>query len=427
VATAQALAFTPNASLYLAYNLIASIGSGIWSVLFALYVFVYTGDIAFVGIVLAVEWAAHGMMALPAGMLADRFGRRFAFIAATSSAVILSSLQVTLLEPRWIILVLSALVGAGRAFHGVAGAPFLMENSGPAERMHLFAIASAVGSAAAFVGALGAGLLPGYLLQPTPLESYRLALILSIPISLAALAPIAMMREPRPEGVRRLFENVVSPLLITKLVMATALFAFAAGFSYAFFPIFYDHHHGSSIEQIGLFMGLASLAAVGAILISPVASKRLGKVKATVALSLLSVPFLLVMAFSGSIALVVGAMVARAVVINSAYPIRSVFSMEIVKPQERGTAEGAMHMAFDLTMGVAALGAGFLISATGGFEVPFAFAAVVMVGAAALFFALFQGAEAGPVRWQAAGAESGEGRRSGRLSDGGDGRPRPER
>ena len=314
----------------------------------------------------------------------------FASIAATSSAVVLSSLQATFTRPEWVILVRSATAGAGRAFHGVAGAPFLMENSSPKERMHLFAISSAVGSAATFVGSLAAGFLPAYVLCPVRPESIRMALVLSIPVSLVSLVPIGMMKEPKPEGIKDLLGNAVSPRLIAKLVLAASLFAFAAGFSYAFFPLLYGHHHQSSHEQVGLYMGLASLAAAGAILVSPAASRRFGKVNATVVLSMVSVPFLFIMAFSGSVLVVVAAMVARAVAINSAYPVRSVFSMEVLQQKERGTGEGAMHMASDLTMGLAALAAGSLIGATGGFEVPFAFAAIVMIAAAALYFVLFR-------------------------------------
>ena len=58
------------------------------------------------------------------------------------------------------LLMLAALGGMGEGFHAVAGAPFMMENSEPKERPHLFSLNASLMMFSFFVGSLSGGFLP---------------------------------------------------------------------------------------------------------------------------------------------------------------------------------------------------------------------------------------------------------------------------
>ena len=80
---ATARHFSPNARLFLGYALMSQTGSGIWMVVFNLYLLRSGFSTGFVGLFLMVDMLFHGLVAFPAGLIADRIGRRKAFFFAT--------------------------------------------------------------------------------------------------------------------------------------------------------------------------------------------------------------------------------------------------------------------------------------------------------------------------------------------------------
>ena len=80
---ATARRFSPNARLFLIYALTSQTGSGIWTVMFNLYLLRSGFSTGFVGIFLMVDMFVHGLVAFPAGLIADKIGRRRAFFFST--------------------------------------------------------------------------------------------------------------------------------------------------------------------------------------------------------------------------------------------------------------------------------------------------------------------------------------------------------
>ncbi len=136
---ATARGFSHNAKLFLGYALMSQTGSGIWTVMFNLYLLRSGFSTGFVGLFLMVDMFCHGVVAFPAGLIADKVGRRLAFFCSTClnlgarGALLFTTDQTALL-------VLAGVAGAGQAFHGSAGPPFIMENSQPEERPLLFSM-----------------------------------------------------------------------------------------------------------------------------------------------------------------------------------------------------------------------------------------------------------------------------------------------
>lgn len=405
--------FSRNARLFLGYALLSGLGTGIWNVLFNLYLLRVGFDIGFVGLFWLAQMLFHGLFAFPAGLIGDKVGRRMAFVIATGINIAARGTLLFVRDPV-ALLALAALAGMGEGFHGVAGAPFIMENSEREERPLLFSLDSSSAMFSGVVGSIGGGLLPlllaGWLGVPAiDPGAARLALVVSLPLTFGALVPLMFMRE-RPvalvESFRDLFtlRHVEHHSIVVRLALCTLLIGVAFGLSTRYFNVFFAEARRATDDQIGLIFALGSLGSAGAVLAAPSLAARLGKVRAIVFAQVLSVPFLLLMVALGPLPLVATVYLVRAVIYAVSMPLRNQFSMELVTSQERATTAGLNHMAFDLGGSAGAGVAGVLLLA-GSFAPAFAAAGAVFLVPAALYYVFFARYEPRPaaVRLAAAG------------------------
>ncbi|MBI4312739.1 MAG: MFS transporter [Chloroflexi bacterium] len=390
--------FSRNAKLFLTYSILAELGSGIWSVMFNLYLLRAGFEITFIGTFWLVNMLCHGLAALPAGILADRFGRRRSFFIATSLSVVAQGSLLFTQSPA-AILVLAGIAGFGDAFHGVTGAPFMMENSEPKERPHLFSLNAAFLQVSRFAGSLTGGFMPllwaGVIGVPdVDPQAARWALVTGLPLTLIALLPLAFMREKPVELAHSFKELLDFPRMpsfkaVMQLTLLSVMVGTAFGLTIRFFNVFFQEAHGASDGQIGTTLALGSIAGAGAILISPLLAQRWGKVKSILFTQAASVPLLMVMALVPSFSVVTALFLFRGAMYSISQPLRNQLSMELVTSKERGTTAGFSHAAFDLGGSVGAGAAGILI-AGGGFATAFTAAAILILVPAALYFTFFE-------------------------------------
>ena len=266
--------FSRNARLFLTYSLLAELGAGIWSVMFNLYLLRVGFPITFVGTFWLVNMMCHGVAALPAGVIADRFGRRRSFFLATSISLLAQGTLLFTAEAG-AILILAGVAGLGEAFHGVTGSPFMMDNSEAEERPHLFSLNSCFLQFSRFAGSLSGGLLPLALaamlgVPPIDPSAARWALVMGLPLTLLALAPLAFMRE-KPvevvEGFRELItlRNVAHFGLIGRFTVLSALVGIAFGLTIRFFNVFFGLSLNATDDQVSTILALGAVAAAGSV------------------------------------------------------------------------------------------------------------------------------------------------------------------
>ena len=129
--------FQRNARLYLLTNALSGMTSGIIVVLYPLYLSALGYGTDFIGLLLFASMLGISVAIFPAGLCIDRFSGKAILI--WSSILVGVSCTVGVLLHRPVALCSSAFVtGVGIAFVLVLNAPFLMKNSAPAERAHLF-------------------------------------------------------------------------------------------------------------------------------------------------------------------------------------------------------------------------------------------------------------------------------------------------
>lgn len=392
--------FSRNARLFLVYALFAELGGGIWRVMFTLYLLSAGFNLDYIGIVLGINMLFHGIMAFPAGLIADKLGRRFTFVVASSSAVVFRTFLLFTLDPLW-VMILMAGSGMGDGFHAVASGPFIMENSEPAERSHLFALESTFMMLSAFAGAMAAGFLPAFWggilgIIPAHYIALRWALVISLPLTLVSLIPLLFLRErrlpqDRIESFAELFtlRNIQSHGIIARLVACAVVYGLAFGLLVPFFSIFFREGHLLPYESVGSIMAIGFLGSAAATLfLGPRLTRRLGKARGIRLAVWIAAPCVLLMALIPSLPFVVLFFLLQRAFWGITMPLRNQLAMELVVTRERGTTNGFIHAVFDILGAPAAALAG-LIMAAGNFTLSFSIAAVLIAIPGAMYYYFF--------------------------------------
>lgn len=396
--------FSRNARLLILRTPFSGLSVSIWRLLFYLYLLAAGHDTLFVAQLASINWIAHGLSVIPSGILSDLFGRRRVFLISYSGNILGTAGLILVQEPM-ALLVLAAVQGAFEGGHAIVGPPFMVEQSRPDERVHLFSIGSFLTVGAASLGNLLAGLLPlafGSLLGlgSEHAGALRASLFCVLPVMLASALPIYLIDERwRPIDIRRWWKSLESYGTIGMLALTEGGAGLALGMTAPFFAVFFARELHASTTTIGVIFGLGSVLTAFATLLAPLVVRRLGRVRTVALLKLLGVPFLVLLGLAPGVVAAGIAYAVTIVLIGGAFPnkaltdpIYSLFSMEAVKDRERGTTNGIMHAFSEFPMGVGAWIAGPFMAA-GNWTLPYGLAGAVYALAFLAFYAYFSRVE----------------------------------
>jgi len=393
-----AAAFSRPARLFLACTLLAWAGFGVNHVLFNLYLVEAGFDEAFVG--RAVAWNGLGLAlaALPAGHLADRWGRRRSLLLGASIEGPALLARALLLNPA-VVYGASFLAGAGQSLLAIAAAPFLTEHSTARERTHLFSAFFAFELLAGVAGNLIGGWVPAGLThlpgptQPDVFGAYRITLVLGAAIQLASVLPLVALRGLREAPLSRARDR--ADPRARRLLWPIAINAFfigaGAGLVIPFMNLYFRSRFGCSSAQIGMFFSLAQVSTALAALLVPVLARRFGKLRTATASQLLSLPFLVTLGAEKHLAVAVTAFWLRATLMQASIPLIGAFVMEALPPALRARSTSLNNLVWNGGWAVSATLSGLVIRRFG-YAVPFYVTAGLYAAAAAWFYLSFRGA-----------------------------------
>ena len=392
--------FSRNARLLLIRTPFSGLSVSIWRLLFYLYLLAKGHDTLFVAQLASINWIAHGLAVIPAGILSDLFGRRRMFLVSYSGNILGTAALIVVGDPTALLL-LAAVQGLFEGGHAIVGPPFMVEQSRPDERVHLFSIGGFLTVGAASLGNLLAGLLPLVLgpllgLGPEQAGALRASLVVVLPIMLLSAIPIYMIDERwQAIDIRRWWKSLESYGTIGMLALTEGGAGLALGMTAPFFNVYFARELGASTAAIGLIFGAGSIVTAFATLLAPVVVRRLGRVRTVAFLKLLGVPFLVLIGLAPGVVTAGIVYVAAIILIGGAFPskgltdpVYSLFSMEIVKDRERGTTNGVMHAFSEFPMGVGAWIAGPFM-ATGNWAMPYWLAGAVYALTFVAFYLYF--------------------------------------
>ncbi|HEY3272996.1 MAG TPA: MFS transporter [Methanocella sp.] len=389
--------FTPNARKFLAFQFFLALNTGIYGVIFNLYLLKLGYHEDFMGVLLGVVYVSAGLLALPTAMVCDRIGRRRTLLLSS----ILMALSLALLytiTTREMLIFASVIDGVATGAMAVASSPFMAENSSREERIHLFSMNSVVMMSSSVLGSLAGGILPGWFagIAGESMESmlpYRFTLYLSLAAMLLTIVPLLLIKEKnRPLLDRKerfgLVARVIRSPNVQRLVFVNMLIGIGAGMVVPFFNIYFYKVLQATTGQIGLIFSIGQIVMVAGLLLIPMLVGRFGKVKTIALTELLSIPFLILIGFTMNIYMAAVGYIMRMTLMNMANPAISSFNMEIVAEEERATVSSLTQTGWYLLYAMSTFISGIMMS-QGSYLLPFLITCIVYFIAAVAYYVFF--------------------------------------
>ncbi|MBI4219050.1 MAG: MFS transporter, partial [Chloroflexi bacterium] len=400
--------FSRNANLYVLHVIGMDMIHGSFNVLFNLYLLAIGFDVRFVGLRLMIGFIASAVTATAAGMVSDRIGRKASFVLGDGVGAALGLIQINATS-EWILLAGPAAGAFFGNLHHTSESAFMMENSRPRERVHLFSVASSLRTLSAMGGALIAGLVPALFIDDIGrVNAYRYATYGGLALWFLSLIPALMLREERAPEVSRpisevgrrrmrlstMFSDIQHPGRISFFVITTALIFFGTSSIVPLMNVtFHEGHAHAGEGQIGIVFAIGEGALALAILAVPFLAMRMLKVDAIAITRLIALPFVLgiglapVLFGEGSVLLLVmaAAYVGRVAIFRMGFPLDEAFNMEVLSKKERATATG-LEIAVGAALSAPAIAFSSRLMDSGDFTTPFVIAAAAYLASTVIYW-----------------------------------------
>ena len=349
-----------NAKRYLACTIVRSMSISVWWLLYNLYLTSMGFDVGFIGLTRTLGLTVCIIFSLPAGLLADRIGRKRALVIGLAGMA-LCRFGIVIFSLKWLIVASITLFGVFDALFIVSIAPFLMENSTARERTILFTANDSLMSLVSFVASIGGGYLPrafGAVLSvgPESAPAYRAAMVTAVSVLALGLIPLWGVREQKKPGFLQspfrvawpTWPRFSNPKLIAKLLIPQALFGFGGGLLFPFLNLFYKQRFGISDSTLGWIFGVMDIIVALMTLGASAVAERQGKIRSLLMARILATPLLLVMGFVPSLPVAVAAHWLRSGLYRLGEPLYLAFAMEQFSESERATASSLLQMSWDI-------------------------------------------------------------------------------
>ena len=347
-----------NARLFLLSIIITGLGFSIYMLIFNLYVVSRGYSRSFLGELQSLPNLIALVGALPAGVLVDHIGRKRAMVLAGAGQT-LATLGVVIAPGMGWLRLSMILFGVCQSLWMVSSAPFMMENSTDDERDSLFSASFGLQTLVGFFGTLVGGYLPtlfggwlGVAVESAP--AYAATLGVTVALSALALLPILMIREQDraeragPPASRRPWRNLEHPGLALRLFLPNIIISMGAAILIPYMNLFFKETFAISDKVLGTLFSVSAVVTGLATLAAPLLADRWGRIRSLVITQLTSIPFLLLIGFSGVFWVSALAFWVRAALMNMGNPLYEAFAMEQVGERERATVSGLMGMSWNI-------------------------------------------------------------------------------
>lgn len=398
------MSFNRNIKLFMLANVLIQIGLGVFMVMYNLYIKELGMPETVNGKVISMTATASALMLIPAGFLSDRFGRKWILIIGASlGAATLFYRSFAVAETP--LVAAAFLTGLFMAFVQVSGIPFLAEHSKASERVHMFSVYFALMTLANVAGSLFGGLISDafqLLLAMEAALAIRWSLLFGALLFTLALLPLIRLDSRPPaaeEKVNTRIEIDATDVGLKKNLIVIFHFSFASlliglgsGLVVPYLNLYFANRFDASNTYIGLILALGSAMTVVATLIGPLLVAKVGKVKAMLLFQLLSIPFLVLTAYTTSLMLASLGFLLRQALMNAGNPIQSAIAMEVVHDKYKGLANSANQMVFNIgwaTMGPAAAGLVIAFGSYWGYAYAFTITSVLYLISALYYYFIF--------------------------------------
>ncbi|AND42065.1 MULTISPECIES: MFS transporter [Cytobacillus] len=350
--------YNRNIKLAFMANTLTQIGFGIFMVIYNFYIRELGYSESVNGQIISMTALATALILVPAGIASDRIGRKRAMLfgaVATGVAMLFRSM----VEMQELLILFAFFTGLTTAFLQVSGIPWLAENSKADQRVHLFSIHFAIMTGANVIGNLSGGIFTDvFSLFVDQLTSIRITLLIASVFFIAGLVPILRFAEaPKDKNdvrgikgfsFKNLSANNEGVKIIAMFAFAQLLIGIGAGLVIPYLNLYFADRFEASNSAIGIIISLGQAATAFAMIIGPVVVRKVGEVRAVVILQLMSLPFLLLTAYTENLWLAAIGFLFRQALMNAGNPIQMSLMMSRVNDSMKGLANSVNQMVFNL-------------------------------------------------------------------------------
>lgn len=396
--------YNRNIKFFMLANVLIQIGLGVFMVMYNLYIKELGMPETVNGKVISMTATASALMLIPAGFLSDRFGRKWIIIAgAIFGAMTLFYRSFTITETP--LVTAAFLTGLFMAFVQVSGVPFLAENSKPSERVQMFSIYFALMTVANVVGSLLGGVISDVfqtILDMEVVYAIRWSLLAGAFIYSCGLIPLLSLKSRSTEIEEKVSHDPLVPandinlkknlIVIFHFSFASLLIGLGSGLVVPYLNLYFSNRFDASNTYIGLILSLGSAMTAVAMLIGPMLVRKVGKVKALIIFQVLSIPFLILTAYTTSLFLAAIGFLLRQALMNAGNPIQSAIAMEVVHDKYKGLANSLNQVVFNVgwaTMGPLAAGLVVAFGSYWGYAYAFTITAGLYVVSSIYYYFIF--------------------------------------
>ncbi|MPZ77126.1 MAG: MFS transporter [Deltaproteobacteria bacterium] len=352
-----------DAKLLMASRGIRAFAFSYLNVVFAIYLNQLGYTTMTIGVVFSVAYLSGALLTAVWGYLSDRHGRRKILMLLAVLTIISNTIFIFFSGLFFILLaVVIANVGAGGSGGGgQGGGPFnpveealLAEKCNPENRNRIFAFNAFFGSIMGSIGALAAGL-PQYLQEArgwSPVSAYKPLFVLTIFFSFLLLYVYSRIHEEhQPRKVERKISKATGAF-VTKMSLLSFVDNFGAGLAGSLMSYWFFLRYGVELKSLGLMFFVSYFLAALSFLSAPIIARHLGLVKTMAFSHALASLIYLCIPFSPTFKVAAVLLAIRSYFAYMDNPLRSSFTMAMVRSSERGSAAGVTSLARTVPFGI---------------------------------------------------------------------------
>lgn len=339
-----------------------------------------------------------GSLSIAVGsMLNAYFSSKVGLKKTISFGLILMSvgiLGVGFIRNPFLIKISSSLMGVGYGFPFSSIGVLLIENSGESERVKVFSrnfIAQSLGTVCT-------SYLAGVIIKTfgkvfAAEKAIPLLYLLCVFIILLGFYPlkglndIDKLKKNKDKNFFKGFKDVMSGSAL-KFVIYNTIIGFGAGLVIPFFSVYLKFALNMDNEKVGVIMGLSQLGLVLGGFLVPYISKILGREMTVVVCQLLSIPFLISIAFPQGVFIMGLSFFLRSTLMNLNQPLIQNISLETVDYDNRALMSSVISMSSNATRAISMIIAGYLMENVS-YIAPYYLTVVLYLIGTAIFYRSF--------------------------------------
>lgn len=392
-----------NVKSYLTANFLLSFSAGI----FTMYVGIFLKENGyaedFIGRMLSIHTLSTAIFSLLGAFLIGQIGNKKSFMLGSLAVFLGFALMGNTLNP-YLLICAGVLSGLGFAVKSTGEAMFLSENSLSQHRVLVFSLNFTIMNAGFMSANFFGGLLVRYLSIKLPyIQAILWIISLAGAFAIVSFLPILAIKQNEITKRRNLgqhivgYKNIFSNNKAVKFLMFNAVIGMGAGMVVPFFSIYLKYALEIQDDLVGGILSFSQLGCVLGGMLIPVIAKKLGEHKMIVTTQLLSIPFLISIAFPQGIIFVAISFFMRSSLMNMGTPIIQNLGMNLVHPLDRANLSSLMSLSSNLTRAVGIAIGGYIMHKYD-YNTPYYFTVAFYLLATVLFIKLYQDEFKGKLR-----------------------------